>query len=52
MANKVFVQDPRPKSGWPRKYKGGYYNVVKVIRVLEETFLQWRQLKIGEEPSR
>ena len=45
MADKVFARDARRGSGRSRKYKDGYCNVVKVIRVLEETFVQWRQLK-------
>ena len=45
MADEVIVRDARRGSGRPWKYKDGYCNVVKVIRILEETFLQWRQLK-------
>ena len=43
MANEVSWAPPR--FGRPRKHKDGYCNAVKVIRVLQETFLQWRKLK-------
>jgi len=30
--------------GWPRKHKEGY-STAKVIRILENTFVRWRELK-------
>ena len=40
-------EEPRlePRLGRPCKHKDGYSNAAKVIRILENTFLQWRELK-------
>ena len=40
-----FAGEFRAKAGRPCKYKDGYCKAVKVIRVLEDTFQEWRKLK-------
>ena len=37
-----------PRVGRPRKYEDGYCKATKVIRILEETFIEWRQVKHEE----
>ena len=34
-----------PRLGRPHKHKEGYINAAKVISILENTFLRWRELK-------
>lgn len=49
MAYRVSVPGVRePRVGRPRKYKDGYCKATKVIRILEETFIEWRQVKHEE----
>lgn len=49
MAYRVSVPGVRePRVGRPRKYKDGYCKATKVIRILEETFVEWRQVKHEE----
>ena len=49
MAYRVSVPGVRePRVGRPRKYEDGYCKAMKVIRILEETFIEWRQVKHEE----
>ena len=37
-----------PPAGRPRKYKDGYYKAARVLRILEENLIEWRQIKREE----
>jgi len=40
-----------PRVGRLRKHEGGYSKAIKVVRLLEETFEEWRAIKREEELS-
>jgi len=45
MATICFAGEFRAKAGRLRKHKDGYCKAVKVIRVLEDIFQEWKKLK-------
>ena len=49
MAYRVSLPGVRePRAGRPRKYEDGYCKAAKVLRILEENFIEWRQVKHEE----
>ena len=37
-----------PRAGRPQKYEDGYCKAAKVLRILEENFIEWQQVKHEE----
>ena len=46
---RVFISGVRePQADCPRKYEDGYCKAAKVLRILEENFIEWQQVKHKE----
>ena len=48
MAYRVLSGSRQTRVGRPRKHEVGYCRAAKVIRLLEENFTEWRQIKHEE----